>query len=424
MTNKIIDHKLTVYLISSIFPILSISIFLADFIVSILSIIFIIFLVRNNKLIFYKNNFLLISLVFYFVCIISTLLSEHIYYSLKTSIPYIRIIILAFLISYLIQNNNNFINIFYNILKYTFIVITIYGLIQYTYFYISLDLVDRLSFTNIRLTLPFSDEQKLGSYIVRVYGIFLALHLKKSNDENKLSNLSLFFLTLFVSLIVLLSGERSSIFFMILIILICIFLLNLKIKTKLIYFLSITTTLILLLIFNSNLANRIIFDKNNQFNFTKNNVIIFTPQHTAHYINSLKIFLDKPLIGHGPKNFRKVCGKEKFNTKIDRYLGCSSHPHNTYLQLLAETGIIGTIIFSLGLFHIIYNLFKQFLFLIFKIGKRLSNYQILINTTVLIVFWPFSPSGNFFNNWMSIIYALPLGFYVNEYFGYKRIKKF
>ena len=45
---------------------------------------------------------------------------------------------------------------------------------------------------------------------------------------------------------------------------------------------------------NQNLSNRIIFDKNNQFNFSKDKIILFTPQHTTHYLTALNMFVDKP----------------------------------------------------------------------------------------------------------------------------------
>ena len=141
------------------------------------------------------------------------------------------------------------------------------------------------------------------------------------------------------------------------------------------------------------------------------------------------MFLDKPYLGHGPKMFRRICSDEKYNIKEysgsanyikhNVFSGCATHPHNTYVQLLAETGIIGTILFTSGFIYITYTLLKQFLMLIFYRKRYLDNYQIVLSATVLITFWPFSPSGNFFNNWMLIVYSIPLGFYINEFWRFK-----
>ena len=134
----------------------------------------------------------------------------------------------------------------------------------------------------IRLDLLFfiSDEEKLGSFLVRIYGLFLALHIVK---KNKSKNQNIFFsiLTLLTAIIILLSGERTSLFFMILFSFICLILLNIKFKTKLIFLTLISTCFFLLLFLNTNLSQRIIGDKGNQFNFSKNEVIIFTPAHTV-----------------------------------------------------------------------------------------------------------------------------------------------
>ena len=56
MNIKFLNEKLIAYLVSSIIPLLSISIFLADFICTFSSILFIYFLIKNNPNIFYKNT--------------------------------------------------------------------------------------------------------------------------------------------------------------------------------------------------------------------------------------------------------------------------------------------------------------------------------------------------------------------------------
>jgi len=276
---------------------------------------------------------------------------------------------------------------------------------------------------SIRLKLFFSDEEKVGSFLVRLYGLFLALHIIKKNKSN-FQNIFFIILTLFCSIVILLSGERTSLFFMIMFFFMCLVLLNIKFKIKLICISSISISFFILLSLNSNLSSRIIFDKNNKFNFSKDEIIIFTPQHTAHYKTAAKMFLEKPYLGHGPKMFRILCSKEKYFSNVgESFTGCSSHPHNTYLQLLAETGLIGTSLFSLGFAYIIYTLIKHFLILILYRKRNLTDYQIILSVTVLITFWPFSPAGNFFNNWLLIIYSLPLSFYINEFFGYKKFSK-
>ena len=70
-----------------------------------------------------------------------------------------------------------------------------------------------------------------------------------------------------------------------------------------------------------------IFDTNNQ-------AFLISPQYQAHFISSFRMFIDKPMIGHGPKMFRILCKDDKYVSyfsypKID---SCSTHPHHLYLQ--------------------------------------------------------------------------------------------
>ena len=424
---RIFEGKPIIYLIASIIPLLSISIFLADLICSALAVLFLFYLIKSNFNFVYKNTFFIISIIFYFVCVISSIFSDDILFSLKSSLPLIRIISFLFLLSYLITFNKDLIDVFYNFIKVTFLILILSGFVDYFYKYNLLaDLgVADLYGRHIRLDLFvfISDEEKLGSFLVRIYGLFLALHIVKKN-KSKNQNIFFFILTLLTAIIILLSGERTSLFFMILFSFICLILLNIKFKTKLIFLTLISTCFFLLLFLNTNLSQRIIGDKGNQFSFSKNEVIIFTPAHTAHYKAALKMFLDKPYLGHGPRMFRLICWDEIYNDCFFLVCGqsraCSTHPHNTYVQLLAETGIIGTILFTSGFIYITYTLLKHFLMLIFYRKRYLVDYQIVLSATVLITFWPFSPSGNFFNNWMLIVYSIPLGFYINEFWRFKR----
>ena len=45
----------------------------------------------------------------------------------------------------------------------------------------------------------------------------------------------------------------------------------------------------------------------------------------------------------------------------------------------------------------------------------LSNFQIGLYIAIFITLFPFSPTGNFFNNYISIIHFIPLGFLIYSY---------
>ena len=79
---RIIEGKPIIYLIASIIPLLSISIFLADLICSALAVLFLFYLIKSNFNFVYKNTFFIISIIFYFVCVISSIFSDDILFKI------------------------------------------------------------------------------------------------------------------------------------------------------------------------------------------------------------------------------------------------------------------------------------------------------------------------------------------------------
>ena len=115
--------------------------------------------------------------------------------------------------------------------------------------------------------------------------------------------------------------------------------------------------------------------------------------------------------GVGVRNYRIECKKEIYN-----YIGnqsCTTHPHHTYFQILSETGSIGFIFFSL---FIVFILLKSFHFLINVYKKRIEpNIPLGICLIIILAnFFPLIPSGSFFNNWLSTLYFIPIGFLMHE----------
>ena len=140
-------------------------------------------------------------------------------------------------------------------------------------------------------------------------------------------------------------------------------------------------------------------------NTSDDKIYIFSKPHNDMYISAYRIFLDNKLFGVGPRQFRNRCDEYK----VSLY-SCDTHPHNTYLELLSESGIFSFLIVS-GLFVLIsYFSIKHFIFKFIRDKKGIFNdFEVCLLSAIIISLWPFSPSGSFFNNWMSIIYYFPIG---------------
>ena len=176
--------------------------------------------------------------------------------------------------------------------------------------------------------------------------------------------------------------------------------------------LSVGSVIVLIIVISSfdQVKNRMLSD----VTITKS---IFTQSHDSLIRTANNMFLDKPLIGHGPKMFRVICKEEKYAVGISP---CTTHPHNFYVQLLSETGIVGfSFLFSVFV-YVFYCAYRQFKSIVLRQNRYLSDYQVCLLACLLITVWPLSPNGNFFNNWLMICYSLPVGFYLHSIYGKNR----
>ena len=156
-------------------------------------------------------------------------------------------------------------------------------------------------------------------------------------------------------------------------------------------------------------------------------IIIFSKIHDGLLRTSYNMFKDQPLFGHGPKMFRVICRDKKYaigSTPCTSNPNSSAtiHPHNFYLQLLAETGIIGFLFLLSAFIYVLYIALRQFKSIIFKQKRPLTDYQVCLLAGILIFVWPFSPNGNFYSNWLMIVNFMPVGLYLQSIYSKKSIK--
>jgi len=106
-------------------------------------------------------------------------------------------------------------------------------------------------------------------------------------------------------------------------------------------------------------------------------------------------------------NFKK--GDALFVKYIEYENGCNTHPHNFLIQILGETGFFGFLFYMYFLYKVISFILKNLYFLYFKNQRLKSEKYMYLAGVCLVNFFPFTPSGNFFNSWLCIIFCIPLG---------------
>jgi O-antigen ligase len=115
-------------------------------------------------------------------------------------------------------------------------------------------------------------------------------------------------------------------------------------------------------------------------------------------------------IGGGIKNFRYYCHVRP-NLDKNSVFKCNMHPHNYYLEILTETGLIGFILISVIFTIILYKtLYKKYF-----IKSALNDNVIIIPFIFLFIaeIFPIKSTGSFFTTgnatYLFLIMALLIG---------------
>ena len=179
--------------------------FIPDLFVTIISISFIYILIQEKRYQYIDNIFTKLFLIFYIYILLSSLISENIFFSLKSSIVYLRFGLFTLAVWYIIDNNKNFIRIFGIFLIISFILALFSGFYQYIYGETLLG----VKAVNNRLLLIGSDGLLLGHYISRLFPLLVAMLIYNLKTDYKYFIL-LFILFISSDVIVFISGERTA----------------------------------------------------------------------------------------------------------------------------------------------------------------------------------------------------------------------
>ncbi len=258
---------------------------------------------------------------------------------------------------------------------------------------------------------PFGKELIAGSFFA-YFGLIIALFF----FNNKILNF--FFLVLGVA--ILITGDRSPFVAYIIFFTTYIIISKQKFIIKIILiFISLLIFFLVLNLLNSTKTRYLDFTKDitysgiKKFEGNKNIIDILKEAKDSpwgkHYQVAWAMFLDKPINGHGYNSFQIKCKKyeEITNTNTGNFKGCSRHPHNAFLEILAEQGLVGLLILNIIIFYIL----KKILTLKFN-NQDIKIKFILSGVLFLCFYFPLKPTGSLFSVWLGSMTFFVYSFYL------------
>ena len=331
------------------------------------------------------------------------------YYILNKSLFFLRYLLLYLSIRILIENKLlNFKIIFY-FFSSTVIFVILDVILQ---FFIGKDIFGFVSPYSHKYTGPFNDEAIAGGFIQR-FSLFIffsfILYSSIKITSFKIYILSLLFFITVISIIF--SGNRMPL----MLFMFSIFLILITNKTLKQYLFQILIFMFFISLITIN-SNSTLKQYYKTFYSQSEKIISLysyritgigsdlplsmRPSYIFEFDAGISTFKLNKFIGGGIKSFRFNCPKRKITSK-DRTT-CNMHPHNYFLEILTDLGLVGFLMF---IAIIILVLFKAYKKLINSDNKYIFSPFFYI---FLMEIFPFKSSGSFFTTNNSVIIFLTL----------------
>ncbi len=253
----------------------------------------------------------------------------------------------------------------------------------------------------------FRDEPIVGSFLCGFSFIILGyiFNFLKSQKTLKIFGL-LIILSILIG--VMLTGERSNSLKALIGFFIFISLIDfVKLRSKILILFSIIIIFFLTISFSHYIKQRFIKQFYDQIKTKEvRDKFLENSQYIKLYKSGFYVFKNYPWLGVGNKNYRvETCDVQK--NLIYKEYHCLTHPHQVYIEMLSEHGIIGTITILSIIFYLMFRIIR-------KIIDSRNFIQAGCFIFLLVNFVPLLPSGSFFSNFnitlfminFSIMYAV------------------
>ena len=427
-SNLNLNLKDNLNLLCSSFILLSIPIFFiaGTFFANLMIFLTVVYLIVYERTYFSKLNKKIYYLSFLIVLffLINSFFSNDKFTTLFKSISYLRFFLFCLGIFLILSSTNR--NLRNNLFTISILIIFFVIFDTILQFISGQDIFGFESDNNyLRLSGPFGDELIVGFFILYFGSICLFYSLRTEIKNKKI----LFFILLyFMGISIFLTGERAS-FLSFFIFLFILFLLSKNQRTSLfISFLFICLSIVIILFNSERMSKKYSFSQiiqNHTIEYSEKKIkteknisnqkkqnpelykksfisesilkyykVVINSYWVSHYRGGIQVFKNNLFFGSGFKTFRSEC----FNYKNNENIICTLHPHNIYIELLSDTGIIGFLIFCSFISFISYKFYER---------KCYLNFDSLVIFSIFLTFlFPFKPHGSLFSTNYAFIFFL------------------
>ncbi len=287
---------------------------IVELIINTLILFFIFYSFKNKKFHFFKNNIFIFLSLFYIILLFSHFNSSYFHETKLNVFSYFRFILFPFAVYEILNTNKKYLKYLFIALLITIFIVCLDGCIQFIF---EKNFIGYEKFRPDRISGFFKDDLILGSYLSRIFPLLIGISLY-FKDDKKLNIFSILVASICL-IIIFLSGERAA-FIKTLIGLVIIFLIvNINLKTKILYLFLIASSIFLALSINPVIFDRYIKQmKEHIYSIDlSNNNMVFMKEYYPMYQTSLKIFNSSKILGKGPKTYRYHCDDPDFITFFD-----------------------------------------------------------------------------------------------------------
>jgi O-antigen ligase len=328
--------------------------------------------------------------------------------SLRGSLGFIKYVLLFLALVTFFEQNFIHRNIFYKIILYTVLAVSIDTLIQYSFGTSITGSIPQDSH-GYRLSGPFGTEYVVGAFLSKLLYIgIIAICL------NSKKNIYSFLYLIWIIGVIFLTNERSSFYVSILSLFGFMILFRVAAVTKFIVIGAVISLGFILSTSDPGFKNKYINSTIHEFGLDKKTHIVnedksieyksfLDSRYGAHFLTAYEIFKDHYIIGSGIKTFRKVCEYKKYENINSQYsfARCNTHPHNFYLEILSETGAVIFISFIIFIGSILIRLLQNYI-------KDKHTVTVASICLCFVLFWPIQTTGSFFSTFNGVFYFIGL----------------